>query len=121
MDGTKCLAVDPGRTTGLCYGLLKKGERLDVYPHQKILTVGEFWNLLNEFKPYHLIIEDFEFRQNMKKTGLDLYPKELIGVANLYAELQPNGPVGLYVQKAATGKAYFSNNVLKKNDQTNLS
>ena len=107
----RVIAIDPGRTTGYCYAAFKD-DKLFYHPFQMTDDVDDLWHRLVKFKPVHIVIEDFEFRGGARK-GLDLYPVQLIGVVNLFHALSSNQ---LYVQKAATGKSYYSDNTLKKLD-----
>lgn len=115
MNQFKVISIDPGVTTGFCYARIIPSERVDFFPFQRMEDVDIFWDHLAEYKPDIIVMEDFEFRQNARKTGLNLFPKELIGVAKLYSLKAPT-PVGLYMQKAATGKAYYSDKILISNN-----
>lgn len=112
----KIISIDPGRTTGYCYAELDEVQHQMVYcPFQMVDDVDEFWHRLFKFAPKYVIIEDFEFRRGKAGVaGLDLFPVQLIGVARLY-ELLAKGPdlPRLFIQKASTGKAYYTDNVLK--------
>jgi hypothetical protein len=77
--------------------------------------VDDFWRRLVSIKPRHLIIEDFEFRQGKQKTGLNLFPVQMIGIARLYS-LIGNTQCAVHIQKAAQGKSYYTDNILKSLD-----
>lgn len=113
----KIISIDPGRMTGYCYARIKPvnlGNLLEFYPHQMMDEVDDFWRKLHEFKPDYMIMENFEFRGNAR-TGLDMFPKELIGVARLYEFIEPTGKVHLELQSAAKGKSYYTNPILTQN------
>jgi hypothetical protein len=109
----KVLSIDPGMMTGYCYALLEK-EQLLYYPFQVVDDVDDAWRRYKEFRPRYIIIEDFEFRRGKRSAGgLNLFPVQMIGVARLYSMLAPHQCAAV-VQKAAQGKAYYSNKVLQK-------
>lgn len=101
------LAIDPGKTTGLCIGH-KDGVSLTLRPLQHEFNHRELWDYLDTLGPESVICESFEYR-NRARAGLDLTPVELIGVIKLWAH---NG-VPLYLQSAAQGKGHFSDQKLK--------
>lgn len=114
----KLLAVDPGVTTGYCFATLHGGAtadqiniQLDVKPEQHLDDVDECWDRIEKFDPRYIVCEDFEFRQGKQRTGLVLYSVQLIGIVNLYGAKAENCAVTL--QKASTGKGYYTNKVLK--------
>ena len=108
----KIMSVDPGVTSGYCLAYLE-ASRCRYHPFQMVDDVDDFWRRLIDFEPRHLIIEDFEFRRGKYAAGgLNLFPKEMIGVARLYSSVAKH-QVGLYIQKAAQGKAYYSDKILK--------
>lgn len=110
----KVISIDPGRMTGYTYASIEEGA-LSFYPFQSMDEVDDLWRRLEEFKPDHIVMEDFEFRGNAR-TGLDLFPQQLIGVARLYELIEPTGKTALRLQKAAQGKSYFTDNILKQNN-----
>jgi hypothetical protein len=110
----RIVSIDPGVTTGYTFGLLVPNERLDVYPHQLTHDVDDFWRHIKAFEPQHIVIERFEFRQGKQHAGINLFPRELIGVARLYSLVAPP-PVAIDLQTAAQGKSYFSDKTLKAN------
>jgi hypothetical protein len=57
-------------------------------------------------------MEDFEFR-GRGRTGLNLFPVQLIGVARLYELTEASGRVELVLQNAGVGKAYYTDVMLK--------
>jgi len=122
----RVIAIDPGIMTGYCYAECKgntpDGMELVYHPFQINDDVDNLWQRLHLFRPHHIIIEDFEFRRGkMAAGGLELFPKELIGVVKLYSlivfneEELESWKAKLFVQKAAQGKSYYTNPVLKAN------
>lgn len=106
------MSVDPGITTGFCYAKLeKKGDILEYWPFQFQDSVVDFWERLHRVKPDYIIIEDFEFRKGAR-GGLELFPVKLIGLVELYCYTD-NRPK-LFIQKASTGKAYYTDQTLKQ-------
>lgn len=114
----KILAIDPGVTTGYCYAEIEvrvhrpENSALRYYPFQWVDDVDECWDRIEAFKPRYIIIEDFEFRQRTR-TGLNLFPVQLIGVARLY-ELKCKDQCAVYLQKASYGKSYYTDQQLKQ-------
>lgn len=102
---TTILALDPGRTTGICIAKGQDTELAIAYTQEKLDHVGIF-QLLDDLMPDYVICESFEFRQG-KQIGIDLYPCELIGVVKLW---KPE----VYMQTAAQGKGYYDNDKLKE-------
>ena len=113
MQAIRVIAIDPGVETGFCYAKITDSGQIFFFPFQSVDDVDDLWRRLDEFKPRHLIIEDFEFRGGTAKraTGLNFFPMQLIGVSRLYSLTQ--GQVAVHVQKAAQGKGYYTDNVLK--------
>jgi hypothetical protein len=109
----KVIAIDPGRTTGYCQAEIRTG-KLHYHVFQEIDEVEDLWHRLDKLKPRFIICEDFDFRggHHRAATGIDYFPIQLIGVANLYAAIAPH-QCACYMQKAAQGKAYYTNPVLK--------
>jgi hypothetical protein len=105
----KILAIDPGEMTGYCYGDIDK-EKLRYTPFQAVDDVDDLWQRLNRFDPKFIVIEDFEFRKRAR-GGLNLFPVQFIGVARLWGQLNE---CRVFLQKAAQGKSYYTNEVLKK-------
>lgn len=107
----KALAIDPGGTTGFCEAT-KTDKKLELWSYQKKLTPMEFRILLESDYLYkridYVICESFEFRK-AARAGLDLTPAHLIGVTMAYVEES-----ALFMQTAATGKGYFSDDKLKQ-------
>lgn len=108
------MSVDPGIMTGFCTGRIEVG-KLKYRAFQATDEVDDFWRRLRDFKPRYLIIEDFQFRQGKYKTGVELFPVQLIGIARLYS-LIADHPVALYIQSAAQGKSYYTNPVLQSDN-----
>ena len=108
----KLMAIDPGVMTGFTYATITPERTLEVYPFQMPDAVDDFWRRLYSFTPDIIIMEDFEFR-GRARTGLNLFPVQLIGVASLYELTESSGKCQLILQSASIGKAYFTDTMLK--------
>lgn len=109
----KILSIDPGVETGYCYALVNEAH-LYYFPFQAVEDVDDAWRRIEQFAPRHIIIEDFEFRGGTARrtTGLNLFPVQMIGVTRLYGLTR--GQTAVHVQKAAQGKSYYTDKVLKQ-------
>ena len=105
------IAIDPGVMTGYARGKISEGH-LYYYAFQMVDDVDDLWRRLKDVRPRHVIIEDFEFRQGKQRTGINLFPVQLIGVTRLYA-LMGDVQCAVHIQKASYGKAYYTDNILK--------
>jgi hypothetical protein len=109
------LALDPGVTTGYCYGL-KKRNNLYLAPGEDKMSMGQMYQFLMDFVGMYdhgwLIYEDFQYR-NYARMGLDLTPVKIIGIIELFLETYEPLLVGTK-QSAATGKAFFSDDRMKE-------
>lgn len=108
------LALDPGKTTGICLATLT--DKLYLAPHEDMLTCGAMYNLLRWFcdaRPNnaHVIYEDFEYRNN-PRMGLNLMPVKIIGIIELFKEWHEPF-ISFTKQSAATGKAFYNDDRLK--------
>jgi hypothetical protein len=113
----RIISIDPGRMTGYCYARIVEqnlGATLEFFPFQSMDDVDDLWRRLHEFAPAYIVCEDFEFRGNAR-TGLDLFPQQLIGIARLYELTESTGKTVLKLQNAAQGKQYYSDPILKSN------
>lgn len=115
MSAHTILALDPGKTTGICLATLT--DKLYVAPHQDMLTLGATYNLLRWFcdarsNNTHIIYEDFEYRNNAR-MGLNLVPVKVIGIIELFKEWHEPF-VTFTKQSAATGKAFYNDDRLKE-------
>jgi hypothetical protein len=121
----KAIALDPGVTTGFAIGEITHTEEdlLDGSPiglmwvqtAQAKLSHKELMDYLVALRPHHIICESFEYR-NQARTGLVLKSKELIGIVELYAQMQA-GKCELKMQPPGhvIGKdAYFTDDRLKR-------
>ncbi len=110
------LALDPGKTTGFCYGTYA-GQNLIIDPGEKILTAGGLDAFVRDFLdsgvPKYIIYEDFQFRQGVR-TGLDFTPAKLIGILELWKERDCGAH--FYVQQPSVqgDKAFFNNDRLQE-------
>lgn len=109
----RVISIDPGIMTGYCYAEIES-QQLRYFPFQIVDEVDDLWRRLKEFGPRYIIIEDFEFRRGKRSAGgLELFPVQMIGVSRLYS-LIANPNCACFVQKAAQGKAYYTDPVLKQ-------
>lgn len=109
------IALDPGITTGIATGLISPEDGImEVGAMQQIWRVADLWDFLEEQKPTFIIYERFDFRKRARK-GLELFSRELIGVANLWAEKATERCV-VTTQTAAEGKGYYTNAKLKESN-----
>lgn len=112
----KIIAIDPGVMTGYAYARITDARELEFYPFEMTDEVDDFWRRIIDFKPNVIVMEDFDFRGGHQRasTGINYFPIQLIGIARLYELIEPTGKTALYLQKAAQGKSYYSNQVLKE-------
>ena len=111
----RVISVDPGIHTGYCYAKFENGI-VKYHPFQIVEDVDDFWRRLAFFKPRYIIIEDFEFRRGKRSAGgLELFPVEMKGVARLYSMVAKH-QCAAFIQRAAQGKSYYTNEVLKQNE-----
>ena len=108
----KLIAIDPGVMTGYTYANITDERQLEVFPFQMTDAVDDFWHRLRDYAPNIIIMEDFEYR-GRSRTGLNLFPVQLIGIAHLYELTEPTGKCQLVMQPASVGKAYFTDTMLK--------
>jgi hypothetical protein len=107
------LALDPGRTTGFAKAVWNDKD-CGIRYGQSELNHSELYYLLTEESPDYLICESFRFRQG--KTGVDLYPVELIGVVQYWLK-QDGTNTNFSVQEPwvqGDKKAFFSDRKLKE-------
>lgn len=107
------ISIDPGVESGYCYAEVSDAGQLWYYPFQAVDDVDELWRRLHKFEPRYIIMESFEFRNSPRgNTGVNLFPRELIGVARLY-ELTSPTQCALHLQTPAQGKSYYTDATLK--------
>jgi hypothetical protein len=106
----KVLSLDPGVTTGMCFGVIEADSKLVVTPKQERLIASGLWRVLETWEPQEIVCESFEFRKQSRQ-GLVLDSVKFIGVTELYAQL--NG-ARLHGQMAAHGKSYYTDAKLKQ-------
>lgn len=111
-DTINVIAIDPGVTSGFCYGHLIPGERLDFFPTQFVDDVDDLWRRLDDLKPRYIIMEDFAYRQGRQRSGINLFPVQLIGIARFYA-VWGNHKCAIQLQSASQAKGYFTDAKLK--------
>jgi hypothetical protein len=105
------LSLDPGITTGRSLARIEK-DRVLISCSQARWTHLQCLRYLEKIAPQHLIIESFEYRNTQHRGNLELYPREMIAIARLYKEMNQS-KVNLYMQTAAQGKAFYSEEKLK--------
>jgi hypothetical protein len=108
----RVIALDPGITTGIAYGKINEG-LMDFTADQAELKCLGLWNLLGSLEPDVIVHETFEFRQGKQRRGIELYPRNLIGVIQLYSEMNR---IKLIDQSPAQAMDYWTNDKLKEND-----
>lgn len=108
----KVIAIDPGVTSGYCYAHVEPKKSMDYYAFQIVDDVDDLWRRLADFQPRYIVMEDFEFRQGRQRSGINLFPKELIGIARLYSLLAKE-ICAVELQKASQGKSYYTDTMLK--------
>jgi hypothetical protein len=107
------MAIDPGIETGYCFAQLDDNGKVHYKPFQATDDVAELWDRLNNTKPRYIIMESFDFRNAPKRhTKVELFPRELIGVARLYS-LVADHDCAIYLQSPSQGKGYYTDSVLK--------
>lgn len=111
---TRIIAIDPGVQTGYVYARITNTKELEAYPFQAVDEVDDLWRRLFHFAPDIIIMEDFEVR-GKGTMGLNLFPVQLIGIVHLYEMIEPKGTVQVFMQKASTGKSYYTDHMLKAN------
>jgi hypothetical protein len=106
------LSIDPGGTTGYCYGKYHDG-KLILEPHQERMSLTGMHDMLMGSTRFseHIIYESFEYR-NRSPAGLDLTPVKIIGIIEL---VQENSTMQrFYKQTAAMGKAFWTDEKIKE-------
>lgn len=111
MDTVRVMSVDPGGTTGYTYARIMDG-KVEAFPFQLPDDVDEFWQRLVKFSPDQIVMENFEFR-GRARTGLNLFPVQLIGVARLYELTVAKRTCVVHLQSASMGKGYYTDVQLK--------
>lgn len=101
------MAFDPGGTTGVAIlnaTGLESGIPMPILaqlgPHTHRL---ELWDMMNKYRPTHVIYESFEFR-NKTRDNLELVSRDYIGIIGLWSDLNPTR---LYRQSAAQAKGFI--------------
>ena len=106
----RVVAFDPGITTGVSIGNIEDGE-LIFQADQGTLTLKFVWNFLHRLNPDCIVYETFEFRQGKQRAGLELFSRNVIGVIQLYVELNE---IFVAPQKAAQAKEFMNSERLKE-------
>jgi hypothetical protein len=108
----KAIAFDPGITTGYAVGIMQNG-LMEVRTGQSKWRHIDLYNQLVLGNPDYVIWEKFYFRKHYQKEGVELYPKELIGVLQLYCQ-QNNKPA--FDQNPMKSQGSFHSNLKLKED-----
>lgn len=113
------LALDPGKCTGYAFAA-QDAEAFHVCYGEKYLDPKQFWKFLDRTLPTdeecHVVCESFDFRQGKQHSGMDLYPRELIGILKLHRTFHVDMTDQLYFQNPDIqgGKnVYFTDTKLK--------
>ena len=101
----RVLSIDPGGTTGWVSNPLVELYGTD---HGQLMPEA-VWDLLMSYKPTHIVIETFVFRQ--AKSRINLTAVEVIGIVKEWAR-QFNAKV--YEQTPSQAKHYFTDDRLKE-------
>jgi hypothetical protein len=104
------LALDPGITTGRALARIED-DKLLVSCHQAVWSHRECFEFIAKIKPRQLVVESFEYR-NQKRDNLELFSREIIGIAILASQLWPMA-ITYYPQSASQGKGFYSDQKLK--------
>jgi hypothetical protein len=112
----KVVSIDPGGTTGYAVGVIEDGS-MKVSTGEASWSHLDLYNQLQLSKPDIVVCESFEFRRK-EQYGVNLIPRELIGVVELYTQQRSIDPLGtpcrLDYQSASQGKGFYTDDVLKK-------
>ncbi len=113
----KVIALDPGKTTGVCFATYLDN-KIALSVDQQEISLAAMWAMLSNacqnLDDLHIIYEDFTYR-NASRTGLDLTPVKLIGIIEVFREWH-EPLIGFYKQTASTGKAFYNDDRLKALD-----
>jgi len=110
----RIVALDPGVTTGYAVGVVNDGLMTVTKTGQEVWSHQELWHQLHLAQPDAIVCESFEYRNSKQRAGLVLFSCELIGIVHLYCSPSYKSPTAkLYMQSAAKGKSYYSNQHLQ--------
>jgi hypothetical protein len=109
------VAFDPGITTGYAVGIMQGGEMLVRSGQEKWRHI-DLYNQLMLSKPNFVIWERFLFRKHLQHEGVELYPRELIGIIHLYLQQQPVNEVVGFQQNPMKSQGSFHSNLKLKED-----
>lgn len=105
----KVVALDPGRTTGYAMGDISEDGHMIIATGQHKWSQRDLHNNLEWYQPDYIVYETFEYRR--KKDRADLYPRELIGVIELYADVEN---IRTHTQSPSSAMTYFTDTRLKE-------
>lgn len=114
----KVVSLDPGKTVGYASGVIADG-KLEAVSGQAVWKEYELYLQLKLLNPDIIVYEEFHYRRNLDRA--ELFPRNLIGVINLYGQERAHfaskgddKPVEVYTQTPAQGKSgQFSDDKLK--------
>lgn len=102
---SRIMAIDPGETCGFA---TNGPEILDRQSFQQKCTHDEFLQILLDFYPDIVVIEQFDYTHRDKAN---LVAVEFIGLAKWFVERRK---LPIVLQTKSYGKGYFTNEKLKK-------
>lgn len=110
----RIIALDPGITTGYAIGDISEDGEMLVLTGENRWSQLELWGFFEDNEPDIIICESFEFRRKAR-AGLELYSRELIGVASLYAQMHMPPPCEITMQGPlkSSDTTFFNDNRLK--------
>jgi hypothetical protein len=115
----KVVSLDPGITTGWTYGEIERAVLTDPTSISLVFKAGcnrwdhfDMWRWLRVMDPHIIIYESFEFRQKAR-DNVELFSRELIGVANLYHQATDKC-TAIYKQSPSEAMGFFTNRRLKE-------
>lgn len=109
------VALDPGVTTGYAQGHIDDDGLMLVVSGQSRFDHIGLWQFLEDCAPDYIIYEGFEFRHGSHKHGgVNMYPRELIGIITLYEQKHVNCTTKKQPAMKDNEKTFFNNKRLKE-------
>jgi hypothetical protein len=109
----RIISLDPGTTTGVVK-YVRADDKENYYPEQ----IGpeehhkRLYDMLVEFRPAHVVYEQFEFRPNPGRKLVVLDSREYIGIIKLYSQTELRS-VTIKSQTASQAKAFWTDDKIK--------